>query len=656
MNYRGIQLKINLRNYWTIISIICLLVAFLGLHVNAYDREAAVSYAHNWWNTDIDGDGVHDDYNPAYNYYPYDPVTHSGGDCTNFVSQCLRYGGIRFSSDDGYVDNKGCLIRATELSPALLSSSHGGKTSGTLKIGDVASLSVPTKQYVHSIMIVVTAPVLFAAHTSDKDNEPLELYIGPGTWIDLNDNGVEDPGEGPISATYIYLPDAPIVKEVVLTSNGEEKYRAKQVPDTTNPVIEVSRIIGKGALEFEITFDCPMKTQNLPIVKFGKTSPYETYQIGNGSWSGSKTWIGSIEIDETFADGEYHISIYAEAEDGSQVDVDEDLTVYNPGNDTLHHFKIGPPFILTVNPPFAEVSKGETVTHTVTVKNNYVPESETFSLSAYGFAPGWSVSGLSESFSLEPGSEASYPFQVANSGGYGDVDIDVDLIAMAEMATQEVYDWSAEPYNPYEHPDETYEISSTIYPTPWKIDTNSKIGILLSGWGNGLGHLLGRWNVETVGVKSDLTIVGEPERDLSDLDVLLIGTGGLTGLDNSSTFRNKLAGFVSQGGVIICLTSQYGYELNGLPGSPAGYGWSEDQSCHTNAVYIDASHPIFSGQDSAILDASVDGYLTQWPNDATILLRRTKNQMPAMVKYEYGQGKVVVLTLYSGTGKDRKLL
>jgi len=103
----------------------------------------------------------------------------------------------------------------------------------------------------------------------------------------------------------------------------------------------------------------------------------------------------------------------------------------------------------------------------------------------------------------------------------------------------------------------------------------------------------------------------------------------------------------SQGGVIISLTSQYGYELNGLPGSPSGYGWSEDQSCHTNAAYIDTYHLIFAGQDSANLDASVDGYFTQWPSEATVLLRRTKNQMPAMVKYGYDQGEVVVLTFFT---------
>jgi len=412
--------------------------------------------------------------------------------------------------------------------------------------------------------------------------------------------------------------------DAYLITEGYLPYSFKT--DSTPPEINVSGIEDGGVYNEPVT------------VTFSATDNIEVTPYAYAEYQGTKF------LEKTFSDdGQYTISFHSQD------------WLKNP-KDIVHHFRIGPPFTLTVNPPLAEVSKGETVTHTVTIKNNYVPESETFSLSAYGFSPGWSVSGLSESFSLEPGRETSYTFLVTSSDGYGDVDISVDLIAMAETRSQEVYDWSAEPYNPREHPDETYEISSTNYPTPWKIDTKSKIGILLSGWGNGLGHLLGRWNVETVGVKPDLTIVGEPKRDLNDLDVLLIGTGGLTGLENSSTFRNKLVGFVSQGGVIICLTSQYGYELNGLPGSPSGYGWSEDQSCHTNAAYIDTYHPIFSGQDSATLDASADGYLTKWPSEATVLLRRTKNQMPAMVKYDYGQGKIVVLTFYSETGKDRKLL
>ena len=66
-----------------------------------------------------------------------------------------------------------------------------------------------------------------------------------------------------------------------------------------------------------------------------------------------------------------------------------------------------------------------------------------------------------------------------------------------------------------------------------------------------------------------------------------------------------------------------------------------------NWTVPDTYHHMFSGQVSAELDASVDGYFISWPADAKILLRRTKNNMPAMIEYNYGQGKVVVSTLYS---------
>lgn len=44
-----------------------------------YQREKAIEYAHKWWNKR----------NP--NFYNFDNI---GGDCTNFVSQCLYFGGI----------------------------------------------------------------------------------------------------------------------------------------------------------------------------------------------------------------------------------------------------------------------------------------------------------------------------------------------------------------------------------------------------------------------------------------------------------------------------------------------------------------------------------------------------------------------------------
>ena len=136
--------------------------------------------------------------------------------------------------------------------------------------------------------------------------------------------------------------------------------------------------------------------------------------------------------------------------------------------------------------------------------------------------------------------------------------------------------------------------------------------------------------------------------NVTDNPILIIPTGGLYGLDSSSTFRQNLADYVQNGGTLVCFAQQHGYEFNALPGGEvSGYGWNEDQSCHTNAAYIDTYHPMFSGQESANLDADVDGYFMTWPDNATILLRRTKNGMPAMIAYPYGNGWVVASSLYS---------
>ncbi|MEW6609918.1 MAG: hypothetical protein AB1414_21140, partial [bacterium] len=64
------------------------------------------------------------------------------------------------------------------------------------------------------------------------------------------------------------------------------------------------------------------------------------------------------------------------------------------------------------------------------------------------------------------------------------------------------------------------------------------------------------------------------------------------------------------------------------------------------ALYIDNWHQVLSGQSSATISASVDGYFTSYPDSTTILLRRTKNNEPAMIMYPYGQGLVIATTMY----------
>ena len=135
--------------------------------------------------------------------------------------------------------------------------------------------------------------------------------------------------------------------------------------------------------------------------------------------------------------------------------------------------------------------------------------------------------------------------------------------------------------------------------------------------------------------------------DAKKYPALIIPSGGFFGMDTSEILKYKLRKYVEDGGVIVCFAQQQGYEFNCLPGTITAYGWGEDQSCWQNAAYIDTDHPIFASQEDAALDAGIDGYFTQWPNDATILLRRTKNQMPAMLMYKYGSGTVIASTLFS---------
>ncbi|MEW6557838.1 MAG: Ig-like domain-containing protein [Elusimicrobiota bacterium] len=146
---------------------------------------------------------------------------------------------------------------------------------------------------------------------------------------------------------------------------------------------------------------------------------------------------------------------------------------------------------------------------------------------------------------------------------------------------------------------------------------------------------------------------------LPRIKVLIIPSGGLYGLGDVESFKRNLADYVNNGGTIVCFTQQHGYEFSALPATSdkqqvTGYGWNEDQSCQSASVYINEVSPIFNGQTNTTLDVNVDGYFTNWPADAKVLLRRTKNNMPCMIEYEIRsqtqearKGRVIVTTLYS---------
>jgi hypothetical protein len=138
---------------------------------NGYNRAAAVDYARKWAMAR----------NPRF----FDFST-MGGDCTNFVSQCLLAGGLKMSYGDygwyyinvhrrsasfsgvqylyNYLTNPRAPI-ATETAPENLSA------------GDIVQLSFDGVVFGHSLFVTTAgADPLVATHTMDCIDRPLSTY------------------------------------------------------------------------------------------------------------------------------------------------------------------------------------------------------------------------------------------------------------------------------------------------------------------------------------------------------------------------------------------------------------------------------------------------------------------------------------------------
>ena len=143
------------------------------LRMSGYDRISAVSYARRW--------ALHR--NPEYADF-----TLLGGDCTNFVSQCLFAGSGRMNmtKDTGWYF-RSMANRAPAWSGVyflhryLLRSSGAGPKGEASEIsdllpGDVIFLSDGNRLY-HSLFVVREGEnPLVAAHTADSWMRPLSTY------------------------------------------------------------------------------------------------------------------------------------------------------------------------------------------------------------------------------------------------------------------------------------------------------------------------------------------------------------------------------------------------------------------------------------------------------------------------------------------------
>ncbi|MDR0272485.1 MAG: amidase domain-containing protein [Clostridiales bacterium] len=142
-----------------------------------YNREKAIIYAHKW------AVGR----NPEY--YNFDG---QGGDCTNFVSQCIFAGSgvMNYTRDTGWYYNspndRAAAWTGVEFLHKFLTNNKGAGPFGTelplenVIPGDIIQLSYDGHVFGHSLFVVETQPqILVAQHSTGQnhDNRPFSTYF-----------------------------------------------------------------------------------------------------------------------------------------------------------------------------------------------------------------------------------------------------------------------------------------------------------------------------------------------------------------------------------------------------------------------------------------------------------------------------------------------
>lgn len=143
-----------------------------------YNRKKVYEYAKKWA------------YGRNPRYYNFDPV---GGDCTNFVSQCMYAGceQMNYNKENGWYyingNNKSPSWTGVEFLYNFLVSNKGAGPSGreelieNLNIGDVIQLSFNGTNFTHTLIVVQNgtniANTLIASHTFDAFDKKVSDYL-----------------------------------------------------------------------------------------------------------------------------------------------------------------------------------------------------------------------------------------------------------------------------------------------------------------------------------------------------------------------------------------------------------------------------------------------------------------------------------------------
>lgn len=130
---------------------------------SSYVGQYAASYAERYA----------ENYNPAYSNYDGE-----GGDCTNFVSQCLLAGGL--PTDGTWYKDSGAWIRVTELRDWLTRKGYARELTwqGNTTLGDVVQLKNSSGAWSHSVIVTFnkTGRLFVSSHSGNILNKPLDEY------------------------------------------------------------------------------------------------------------------------------------------------------------------------------------------------------------------------------------------------------------------------------------------------------------------------------------------------------------------------------------------------------------------------------------------------------------------------------------------------
>ena len=142
-----------------------------------YNRQKAIKYAHKWWNKR----------NPLF--YDFENL---GGDCTNFISQCLYYGGFDMYYYDWYYRNLNnrsfSWTGVNEFFNFLINNKNELYPIGRVvdisqvETGDIVQLVLYGKVYHHTMLITkilgekTLSNIYITCHTLDQIDRRLSDY------------------------------------------------------------------------------------------------------------------------------------------------------------------------------------------------------------------------------------------------------------------------------------------------------------------------------------------------------------------------------------------------------------------------------------------------------------------------------------------------